>query len=186
MESSKLNISTIDGKQFYVAVRDLLSAPVEAIVNPANSHLAHGGGLAAEIERSAGQAFTQECDDYIRDNGPIPTTRAAATGAGFLPYKNVIHAVGPKMGSGDEAVKIAKTVTNALSAAERLSIKSIAFPAISSGIYQVPLETCFSGFIKAVPWYWDKRPNSCIKEIWLCLFKDDYDLFQQFYHSLKR
>ena len=185
MEDDRLTISSNEGRKFYVATRDILSAPVDAIVNPANSYLAHGGGLAAEIERAAGSAFTQECDDYIHNHGSIPTTKAAATGAGFLPYKNVIHAVGPKMGSGDEAAQIAKTVVNALQVAERLSIKSIAFPAISSGIYQVPLETCFSGFLKAVPWYWQKCPNSCIEEIWLCLLKKDFDLFIQFYENHK-
>lgn len=183
MHNNKFTVDSVEGRQFHVAVRDLLSSPVEAIVNPANSHLAHGGGLAAEIERAAGEAFTQECDDYARDHGPIPTTKVTATGAGFLPYKSIIHAVGPKMGSGNEAVQIAKTVVNALQAAERLSIKSIAFPAISAGIYQVPLETCASGFIKAVPWYWDKRPNSCVQEIWLCLLQKDYDSFKRFYDN---
>lgn len=181
MTKDKLVINIANNKHFYVATRDILSAPVDAIVNPANSHLAHGGGLAAEIEHAAGEAFTQECDNYVHEHGPIPTTKAAATGAGFLSYKNVIHAVGPKMGSGDEAVQIAKTVVNALQAAERLSIKTIAFPAISSGIYQVPLETCFRGFLKAVPWYWHKRTNSCIEEIWLCLLQKDFDLFKRFY-----
>ena len=185
MGNNKFIAASIGDRQFYVATRDLLSAPVEAIVNPANSQLVHGGGLAATIEHAAGDSFTQECDDYISTHGPIPTTKAASTGAGFLPYKAVIHAVGPRMGAGDEEHKIAKTIFNVLNVTERLSINSIAFPAISTGIFQVPLETFARGIIKAVPWYWNKRPDSCIQEIWLCLLQKDYDSFKRFYDSHK-
>jgi O-acetyl-ADP-ribose deacetylase (regulator of RNase III) len=172
-----------DDKKYIIANLSVLSAPVEAIVNPANSGLAHGGGLAAAIEREAGQEYTRACDDYVEQHGQVPVTRAAATGAGYLPYKAVIHAVGPTMGSGDEGVKIAKTVVNALQAADRLSIGTIAFPAISTGIFQVPLEICYKGFRKAVPFYWQKRPDSHIREVWLCLLNEDYEAVKRMFDA---
>ena len=183
MDELKRNISKLDDKQFFVAARDLLSAPVEVIVNPANSQLAHGGGLAAAIEQAAGADFTLESDDYITQHGPVPTTKTAVTGAGRLPYQYVIHAVGPIMGSGEESKKLSQTVVNVLTAAERLSIKSIALPAISSGIYHVPLETSIRATIKAVHWYWGKRPHSCINTVWLCLTNSNYNSFAQFYDN---
>jgi O-acetyl-ADP-ribose deacetylase (regulator of RNase III) len=127
----------------------LLEAPVDAIVNAANGRLAHGGGVAGIIARAAGPALQAESDQLVRKHGPFPTGAAVATGAGKLPFKGVIHAVGPRQGEGGEERKLAA----ALDAAFRLALdkgwQSLAFPAISSGIFAVPLEACARAYLAA-------------------------------------
>jgi len=81
---------------------NLLEEPVDAIVNAANGHLAHGGGVAGVISRAAGPELQQESDRLVAERGPFPTGSAVVTGAGKLPFKGIIHAVGPRFGEGDE------------------------------------------------------------------------------------
>jgi hypothetical protein len=86
---------------FQVVRGDLLKEPVEAIVNAANGHLTHGGGIAGIISRAAGPALQAESDALVAARGPLPTGSAVVTTAGALPFKGVIHAVGPRYGEGD-------------------------------------------------------------------------------------
>lgn len=117
---------------------DLTELRVDAIVNAANSHLAHGGGVAGAIVRNGGQVIQDESDRI----GFVPVGNAAVTGAGSLPCRYVIHAVGPQMGEGDEDRKLHDATLAALERAEELRIASVAFPAISTGIFGYPLERC--------------------------------------------
>src|SRR5205814_6845758 len=94
------------GRLFQVVRGDLLKQPVEAIVNAANGRLAHGGGVAGIISRAAGPALQAESDRIVRSRGPIPTGSAVVTTAGKLPFKGVIHAVGPRLGEGKEEDKL--------------------------------------------------------------------------------
>ena len=80
------------GREFRVAVCDLLGAPVDAIVNPANSGLSHGGGLAAEISEQAGPKLDEACRLLVKMYGRVPVTGAVATPAYDLPFKGIIHA----------------------------------------------------------------------------------------------
>jgi O-acetyl-ADP-ribose deacetylase (regulator of RNase III) len=75
---------------------NLLEEPVDAIVNAANGHLAHGGGVAGVIARAAGPALVEESERIVKRQGPLPTGAAVVTTAGRLPFKGVIHAVGPR------------------------------------------------------------------------------------------
>ena len=75
---------------------------MEAIVNAANGHLAHGGGVAGIIARAAGPGLQEESDRIVRERGPFLSGSAVVTGAGKLPFKGIIHAVGPRHGEGDE------------------------------------------------------------------------------------
>ena len=81
---------------------NLLEEPVDAIVNAANGHLAHGGGVAGIISRAAGPALQRSPIAWFAEHGPFPTGAAVVTTAGKLPFKGVIHAVGPRQGEGDE------------------------------------------------------------------------------------
>ena len=101
-----------------VGVFDLLGVAVDAIVNPANSGLSHGGGLAAAIADEAGPQLEKQCRMAFRKLGRIPVNQNVVTTAGNLPYKGVIHAVGPRMGDGDEQGKLERTVWNCLKRAE--------------------------------------------------------------------
>ncbi len=164
--------------QFIISARDLLSAPVDAIVNPANSGLAHGGGLAAQISRQAGSSLDKEGDRLIAEKGLLEVCAAVATTAGRLPYKAVIHAVGPRYGCGDEQAKIEKTIVNCLQLAEEKGFQSIALPAISSGIFAVPKEICAAAFKNAIAAYFTNQEHT-VKTVWLCLLASDYPLFSK-------
>jgi O-acetyl-ADP-ribose deacetylase (regulator of RNase III) len=129
---------------------NLLDEPVDAIVNAANGHLAHGGGVAAIISRAAGPAFRRECDLLIEKQGPVPTGSAVVTTAGKLPFKGVIHAIGPRQGEGDEEAKLFRALTSAFACAKERGWSSVSFPAVSSGIFAVPLEVCARAYLKAM------------------------------------
>ena len=128
---------------------NLLEEPVDAIVNAANGHLAHGGGVAAIISRAAGPALQQESDERVRRNGPFPTGSAVVTTAGKLPFKGVIHAVGPRYGEGDEETKLFQALVASFDKAKERGWNSVSFPAVSSGIFAVPLESCARAYLKA-------------------------------------
>jgi putative ATPase len=128
---------------------NLLDEPVDAIVNAANGRLAHGGGVAGIIARAAGPELQAESDRLVRERGPFPTGSAVVTGAGKLPFKGVIHAVGPRHGEGDEEAKLVQALTTAFAQARQRGW-SVAFPAVSSGIFAVPLDLCARAYVKAV------------------------------------
>jgi len=128
---------------------NLLEEPVDAIVNAANGALAHGGGVAGIISRAAGPALQEECDVLVRAQGVLETGSAVATTAGKLPFKGVIHAVGPRHGEGDEENKLFKAVSSAFSVALEKGWDSVSFPAVSAGIFAVPLEVCARAYVRA-------------------------------------
>jgi len=128
---------------------NLLGEPVDAIVNAANGRLAHGGGVAGIISRAAGPELQAECDALIRSQGPLPTGSAVVTGAGKLPFKGVIHAVGPRQGEGDEESKLFQALMSAFARANERGWTSVSFPAVSSGIFAVPLDVCARAYVKA-------------------------------------
>jgi len=128
---------------------NLLEQPVDAIVNAANGHLAHGGGVAGIISRAAGPTLQAESDDLVRTHGPFPTGSAVVTTAGSLPFKGVIHAVGPRHGEGDEERRLVQALLASWKCAEERGWTSVAFPAVSSGIFAVPLDICARAYLKA-------------------------------------
>jgi O-acetyl-ADP-ribose deacetylase len=167
------------GTELIVGVRDILSAPTHAIVNPANSGLSHGGGLAADIAKEAGESMEQECEAIIRKLGRVPKTQAVLTKAGRLPYQCIIHAVGPRMGDGDEQGKIETTILNVMQLALDTNLTSVAFPAISTGIYGVPKELCAKAFLDALDQFWRDESHRMVKLVWLCMVLDDYPIFEK-------
>lgn len=162
-----------------VGVRDILSAPTEAIVNAANGGLSHGGGVAALIADAAGEILEQDCERIIQKLHRVPTTLAVPTRAGNLPFKYVIHAVGPRMGDGDEYEKIKKTIFNVMRLALKLNLTSIAFPAISTGIFRVPKDIFARAFIGALDQFWEIESNRMINLVWLCLTIDDFPFYEK-------
>jgi O-acetyl-ADP-ribose deacetylase (regulator of RNase III) len=128
----------IEEKILRLVQGDITERDVDAIVNAANSHLQHGGGVAGAIVRKGGNIIQQESDRI----GFTPVGTAVITGAGRLPSKYVIHAVGPRMGEGDEDNKLKNAVRSTLVLANEKSLKSISLPAISSGIFGFPKDRC--------------------------------------------
>ena len=157
------------GRVFEIVLGDLLREPVDAIVNAANGHLAHGGGVAGAISRAAGPELQRESDTLVRAGGPVAVGDAAVTGAGRLPFKAVIHAVGPRLGEGDEEALLASAVDAALARAGERGFASVSFPAVSSGIFAVPLATCARAYVKAVGGHFAARPGSPLRTVRLCL-----------------
>jgi O-acetyl-ADP-ribose deacetylase (regulator of RNase III) len=149
MAGSALLRRTISNVTLEAVLGDLTEEPVDAIVNPANAHLEHGGGLAGAIVRAGGQCI----QDESRRIAPVPVGAARATSAGTLPCRWVIHAVGPRWGEGDEANKLARAVEASLECATELGASSIAMPAISTGIFGYPKrEGCATIVSTAVSW----------------------------------
>jgi len=120
---------------------------VDAIVNAANGHLAHGGGVAAIISRAAGPQLQAECDRLVQKHGAYPTGAAVVSTAGRLPFKGVIHAVGPRYGEGDEERKLGQALDSAFARAQERGWRSVAFPAVSAGIFAVPPEICARAYV---------------------------------------
>jgi len=158
------------GQTFTVVVNDILYEPVQGIVNAANGMLAHGGGVAASIAEAAGCALLADCREIVAQRGRIASGHAVVSKAGDLPFRGVIHAVGPKMGEGDEEQKLVHALREAFDLAEERRWKSLSFPAVSSGIFLVPAPTCARAYLRAVREFVAANPLSRLREIRLCLF----------------
>ena len=183
MTDRQFSINYSENKVFKVGIRDLLGAPVDVIVNPANSGLSHGGGIAAIISNEGGPQIDKHCAKYIEKYGRIPVTKAVATTAGNLPFKGIVHAVGPRMGDGREQSKIEATLMSCLAISQAKGWSSIAFPAISTGLFMIPKDVCARAFKNAVSSFWTKCPDTAVKLIWLCLTIDDYPVFEDILRS---
>ena len=144
---------------------DLTTSPLDAIVNAANAQLQHGGGLAAAIARRGGPAIQQESDAWARQNGLARHDRPAVTGAGHLPCRYVIHAVGPVWGEGDEDRKLAVAVRSALETAASLGLASLGLPAISTGIFGFPKPRAAAITFDAVAAYFEAHPQTPLRRI---------------------
>ena len=153
----------VDGTVIRAVHSDMLKEPVEAIVNPANEGLAHGGGLAGAIVRAGGRQIQIESNAWIEERGRVPTGSTAYTGAGRLPFKRIIHAVGPIWRErGDEDDLLASAVAGALELAAEQGIQSIALPAISTGIFGFPKARGVRVITRAVH---DALPRKPLKEV---------------------
>ena len=143
---------------------DITELATDAIVNAANAQLILGGGVAGAIRKKGGPTIQEECnkigDTYV--GGAVITT------GGNLKAKYVIHAVGPRMGEGNEDEKLENATLNSLKLIDEKKLKSIAFPAISTGIFGYPIDRCAKIMISTVKEYLNK--DTQIKEVIFCLF----------------
>ena len=130
----------IGAVELCAALGDITQENGDAIVNAANSHLAHGGGVAGAIAHRGGRQIGDESRKWIAEHGILPVGEVAVTGAGKLNAKYIIHAVGPRWGEGNEDAKLRNAVMNALQKADELGCASISLPAISTGIFGFPLK----------------------------------------------
>jgi putative ATPase len=154
---------------FQLVQGDITTEEVDAIVNAANEHLQHGGGVAWVISKKGGPAIQKESDQWIREHGIVPHAHPAWTSGGHLPAKYVIHAVGPVWGDGDEDKKLNEAVTGSLRVADELKCSSLAMPAISTGIFGFPKDRAAKIIFSAVEDYWESNSSS-LETIKLVLF----------------
>jgi len=171
MSTDRFEAELANGTVVRVRKGDLTAEPVDAIVNAANERLAHGGGLAGAIVRAGGDAIQWESSD----KAPVPTGGAVSTGAGALPCRRVIHAVGPVWSryTEDEADRLlASAVRSALDVAHEEGLASISIPAISSGIFGFPKDRCAVVMLDAIGAFLADRPATTVREINLCNFDE--------------
>ncbi len=121
---------------------DITRVKVDAIVNAANTSLMGGGGVDGAIHRAGGPAILEDCRKVVAKQGRLPTGKAVATTAGRLDAKHVIHTVGPVWSGGGrgEAEALESCHRESIRVADELGLATIAFPAISTGIYGYPVE----------------------------------------------
>jgi O-acetyl-ADP-ribose deacetylase (regulator of RNase III) len=151
---------------------DLTEAQVDAIVNAANAHLQHGGGVAGAIARRGGPQIQVESNAWVQKHGPVPHHQPAYTTGGRLPCRYVIHAVGPVWGEGQEDEKLAQAVRGALALADQLELGSIAFPAISTGIFGFPKPRAARIIFDSIRSYFATNAGSHLRQVDLILLDD--------------
>lgn len=161
------------GQILEICQGDITSAKVDAIVNAANARLAHGGGVAAVISRKGGSIIQEESNTWIKEHGPVTHAIPAYTSGGKLPSKFVIHAVGPKWGSGDEKHKLASAIQGSLDLAHNLGLTSIAFPAISTGIFGFPVDLAADIFMHTIKTYFAEQPKPPLQIVKLVLYDNE-------------
>ena len=157
---------------------DITQQEVDAIVNAANSSLMGGGGVDGAIHRKGGPEILRECRQIRADRYPdgLPTGMAVATTAGNLPARWVIHTVGPVYAkSEDRSHLLASCHTESLKVADELGAKTVAFPAISTGVYGYPLDEAAPVAISAV-----RGAGTSVEEVRFVLFDDEaYSAFER-------
>jgi O-acetyl-ADP-ribose deacetylase len=159
---------SVEGKILRLVQADITGRDVDAIVNAANSYLQHGGGVAGAIVRKGGQIIQDESDRI----GFSPVGTAVITGAGKLPARFIIHAVGPRMGEGDEETKLGNAVFNSLLLASQNKLKSISLPAISSGIFGFPKDQCARILMGVSLDFLKKHKDDSLEVIEFCIYDD--------------
>ena len=153
---------------------DITELDTDVIVNAANAQLIMGGGVAGAIRRKGGPSIQEECNQI----GGTFVGGAVITMGGDLKARHVIHAVGPRMGEGNEDEKLKNATINSLKLMDEHSLKTIAFPAISTGIFGYPIDRCATIMISTTKEY--LAGDTQIDEVIFCLFSTaDYQVFEK-------
>lgn len=173
-----MKVNVIKNRAIELCQGDITEMETQAIVNAANASLILGGGVAGAIKRKGGPSIRQECDKI----GGTFVGGVVITGGGNLKAKYVIHAVGPRMGEGNEDSKLRNATLNSLKLADEKKIRSISFPAISSGIFGFPIDRCAKIMLRAAIDYLEGQTQ--IEKIVFCLF--DMSSYNIFVKTLKQ
>ncbi len=153
---------------------DITELSTDVIVNAANKALIMGGGVAGAIRRKGGSAIQEECN---RIGGTFVGGAVITTG-GNLKARHVIHAVGPRMGEGNEDEKLRNATLNSLKLMDKHGLKTIAFPAISTGIFGYPIDRCAKMMMSTSRDY--LRGTTQIREVIFCLYtSSDFEVFEK-------
>ncbi|MDA0842075.1 MAG: macro domain-containing protein [Planctomycetota bacterium] len=153
---------------------DITEQDTDAIVNAANTALILGAGVAGAIRSKGGPGIQDECNQI----GGTFVGGAVITGAGNLKARHVIHAVGPRMGEGNEDQKLKNATLNSLKVADGNGLKSLTFPAISTGIFGFPIERCANIMLGTARDYLDGETG--LERVVFCLWgRDAYEVFHE-------
>ena len=154
---------------------DLTELAVDAIVNAANAQLVLGAGVAGAIRTKGVPSIQEECDAI----GGTTVGQAVITGAGKLKARHVIHAVGPRMGEGNEDEKLRLATWNSLLRATENGLTSIAFPAISTGIFGFPKDRCAAIMLRVARQFLEQQSTSVAKVIFCLWSAEDMKIFEE-------
>ena len=161
---------------------DITDASTDAIVNAANSSLMGGGGVDGAIHRKGGPAILEECKRIRQNEWPdgLPTGNAVITSGGNLEAKYVIHTVGPiwRGGFHGEAELLKQAYRNSLKLAVARSLRTIAFPSISTGAYGYPIEEASRIALKTVKEFLEKE-NNLDKVIFVLFSDNDFNVYSE-------
>jgi len=153
---------------------DITDLDTDVIVNAANAQLILGGGVAGAIRRKGGSSIQEECNQI----GGTFVGGAKITNGGNLKARHVIHAVGPRMGEGNEDEKLKNATLNSLKLMDEHELRSIAFPAISTGIFGYPIDRCATIMISTAKDYLVGVTQ--IEDVVFCLYSDsDFKVFEK-------
>jgi len=158
---------------------DITDQTIDAIVNAANAALQMGGGVAGAIRRKGGPAIQEECNRI----GGTHVGGAVITTGGNLAAKYVIHAVGPKHGEEHEDTKLKDATLNSLILADQKNLKSIAFPAISTGIFGFPKDRCATIMLSTTIAYLE-GPTKLEKVVYCLYDQKAFEIFERVLQSL--
>jgi O-acetyl-ADP-ribose deacetylase (regulator of RNase III) len=175
-----------NGKTLRLIVGDITKIRVDAIVNAANSQLRGGGGVDGAIHRVGGPSLMRELDRIREETGECPTGSAVVTSAGALPAQFVIHAVGPiyHYGSEGEPEQLAGAYRTSLELAEGRGVRSISFPAISTGAYGYPATEAAQIAVQTVASHLS-LPETGIREVLFVLYDQaTYDVHARVFANL--
>ncbi len=165
---------TVKNTLIKIVQGDITDLDADVIVNAANAQLILGGGVAGAIRQKGGPKIQEECNEI----GGTFVGGAVITTGGNLKAKNIIHAVGPRMDEGDEDSKLTNAVLNSLKLMDKHDLKTIAFPAISTGIFRYPIDKCAKIMIITAKKY--LAGETQIKEVIFCLYTNsDYEVFNK-------
>jgi O-acetyl-ADP-ribose deacetylase (regulator of RNase III) len=165
-----MQISIANDRTVTLLTGDITLQDADAIVNAANEQLAPGGGVCGAIHRAGGPAIWKECKAIVEKQGPLPTGKAVATTAGKMKAGYVIHTVGPLWQGGErgEPETLANCYRESIRVADKLKLKSIAFPSISTGIFGYPVELAAPVALQAVAQALPSSQN--VREVRFVLF----------------
>ena len=165
---------TIGNSKIKLTQGDITELKTDVIVNAANAQLRLGSGVAGAIKRKGGPLIQEECNKI----GGTFVGGAVITTGGKLKTKRVIHAVGPRMGEGNEDEKLKNATLNSLKLMDEHGLKTIAFPAISTGVFGYPIEKCAKIMIATAKEYLSGATQ--IEEVVFCLYsKPDFEVFNK-------
>jgi len=160
------------GQILEISQGDLTEETLDAIVNAANTYLSHGGGVAGAIMRRGGEVIQEESDAWVKKHGLVTHAEPAYTSPGRLRCRYVIHAVGPVWGEGDEDRKLAEAVRGSLRLAESLGLKSVALPAISTGIFGFPKARAAQVIFEAIRDYFQENSQAKVNLVRLTIIDE--------------
>jgi O-acetyl-ADP-ribose deacetylase (regulator of RNase III) len=162
---------------------DITTREIDAIVNAANTTLLGGGGVDGAIHHAAGPGLLEECEQI----GGCPTGQARITRGYRLPARHVIHTVGPvwRGGTHREDGLLASCYRNSLALAREHGLRTIAFPAISTGVYRFPIERATSIALREAARFLEEHPDAFDRILFVCFDRVTLDVYERAFAKLR-